>query len=330
MTRPRFPWMVVALALTLGAAIAASLIFGARGVLLPSLAELMADPASRSPDATVLWQQRVPRTLAGVAAGVGLGLAGVLTQSMTRNRLADPGLLGVAPGAAFAVTVAVAWNAHLALRDQMWVGLVGAGVVTSAVYLLGRKASPARLVLAGVAIGSVFSGLSSAIALRNPDAFDRMRRWGAGALGGRSIGDIVDFVPFAIVGIPVCFALARSLDLLELGDDTASMLGLNVTTTRAMITAAVALLVGSATALVGPVSFVGLIIPHLMHPFAGARHARLLLLTALASPTLVLGADVLGRTLPLSGELPVGIVTALLGGTMLALLVGGRQWRART
>ncbi len=321
--------VTVALAVALVAAILASIVFGARGVILPLDPALLADPGS-SPEGIVLWEQRLPRTAAGLVTGVALGLAGVAAQAITRNRLADPGLLGVAPGAAFAVTVAVAWADIVSLRAQLWIGMAGAATVTVAVYLLGRRATPTRIVLAGVALGSVFAGLSAAIALRDPEAFDRMRRWGAGALGGRTMTDLADFLPFGAAGVVLCFLLARKFDVLALGDDIAVQLGLRIALVRGLAAVSIALMVGSATALVGPVSFVGLIVPLLLRPMARGSQSRLMTLTALGAPALVLASDVVGRVLPTPGELPVGVVTALLGGGLLAACATGGRARALT
>lgn len=275
---------------------------------------------------------RIPRTVAGLVAGAALGVAGALTQAFTRNPLADPGILGVNAGAALAVALGVAL---LGLRDisaLVWLALLGAFVVTIAVYLIGSSgrgaADPLRLTLAGVALGAVFSGITTGMTLSNPDAFDSMRSWNAGSLLGRGFDVITPVLPFITVGLALAFLVGPAMNALALGDDVARAQGADVRRIRVVVIAATTLLAGAATALVGPIAFVGLMIPHVVRWIFGVDQRTIIALSALLAPVLVLLSDVLGRVIIAPAEVPVGIVTAFVGAPVLIVLA--RRKRAST
>ncbi|MDR7277169.1 FecCD family ABC transporter permease [Catenuloplanes atrovinosus] len=277
----------------------------------------------------VVTELRVPRTVTGIAAGVALGLAGTLIQAFTRNPLADPGILGVNAGAAFAVAAGVTF---LGLRDisaLVWLAFLGALAVTLAVYVIGSSgrgaADPIRLTLAGVALGAVFSGVTTGMALSDPDAFDTMRSWNAGSLLGRDLDVLLPVTPFLAAGIVIAFLLGPGLNALALGDDVARAQGANVRVIRAGVIVAVTLLAGTATALAGPISFVGLMVPHAARWLFGVDHRVILAVSVLLAPTLILLADVLGRVLIAPAEMPVGIVTAFVGAPLLIVLARRRR-----
>ncbi len=272
---------------------------------------------------------RVPRTVTGIAAGVALGIAGALIQAFTRNPLADPGILGVNAGAAFAVAAGVAF---LGLRDItafVWPAFLGALVVTLAVYVIGSSgrgaADPIRLTLAGVAIGAVLSGITTGLTLSNPDAFDSMRGWNAGSLLGRDFGVLLPVLPFLLAGIGIAVAVAPGLNALALGDDVARAQGADVAAIRVAVIVAVTLLCGTATALAGPISFVGLMVPHAARWLFGVDQRVILGVSMLLAPIVVLLADVIGRVLIAPAEMPVGIVTAFVGAPVLILLARRRK-----
>ncbi|MDQ1204459.1 iron complex transport system permease protein [Microbacterium sp. SORGH_AS 862] len=277
----------------------------------------------------IVWQLRVPRTLAGIAAGAALGVAGALIQAFTRNPLADPGILGVNAGAAFAVALGVAF---LGMRDPasfVWLAFAGALVVTLGVYVIGSSgrggADPIRLTLAGVALGAVFSGLVTGMTLSNPDAFDAMRSWHAGSLLGAGVDALVAIVPFIAVGLIIAFAVAPGLNALALGDDVARSHGANVRRIRVFVVIAVTLLAGAATALVGPIAFVGLMVPHVARWVFGVDQRVILGVSVVLAPVVVLAADVLGRVLIAPAEMPAGIVTAFVGAPVLIALAMRRR-----
>lgn len=280
----------------------------------------------------VVHELRIPRTIAGVVAGVALGIAGALMQAFTRNPLADPGILGVNAGAAFAVALGVAF---LGLRDVssfVWLSFAGALVVTIGVYLIGSSgrgaADPIRLTLAGVAVGAVLSGITTGMTLSNPDAFDAMRSWNAGSLLGRDLGVVLPVVPFVVLGVVLAIVSSRSLNALALGEDVARSQGVNVPLLRVVVIIAVTLLAGSATALAGPISFVGLMVPHVVRWVFGVDQRVILVSSMVLAPVIVLLSDVLGRVVIAPAEVPVGIVTAVVGAPMLIALARRRRSRA--
>jgi len=285
---------------------------------------------SGTPDTDFVVQGlRVPRTIAGLVAGAALGVAGALMQAFSRNPLADPGILGVNAGAAFAVALTVALFGIQSSLLLVWPAFLGALVVTVAVALVGSSgrgpADPIRLTLAGVAVGAVLSGITSGMMLSNPDAFDLMRGWNAGSLLGRGVDLILPVVPFIAVGLAVAFVLGRPLNALALGDDLARAQGLPVGAVRVASIAAITVLAGAATALVGPLSFVGLMVPHVVRWIVGPDQRRILPLSALAAPIVVLLADVLGRVIIAPAEVPAGIVTAFVGAPVLIALARRRK-----
>lgn len=278
-----------------------------------------------SNDHVIIRDLRLPRTLLGLLVGMALGVAGALIQAMTRNPLADPGILGVNAGAGFAMVVAVAVFGLTSIWSYIWFAFLGAVIATVLVYGLGSigrgGATPIRLTLAGVAIGSVLGGISSGITLLNPAAFDQMRQWNAGSLSGRSLDIVLAIAPFIVVGLILALALARQLNAVALGDDLARSLGANITRTRVLGVVAVTLLCGAATAAAGPIGFVGLMVPHVARWFVGPDQRWILPYTLVCAPILLLISDVVGRIVLRPGELQVGIVTAFIGAPVLIMLV---------
>lgn len=276
----------------------------------------------------VVWDQRVPRTVAALAVGAALGVAGALMQAFTRNPLADPGILGVNAGAGFAVAVGLAFLGVRAPGDIAWLACGGALVVTLVVYAIGsggrEQSSTARLTVTGVAFGAVLAGLTTGIAITHPDAFDRMRGWNAGSLLERDLGVVVPVLPFLVVGLVLAAASARSLNAIALGPDVARAQGVSVTRSRILVLAAVTLLAGGATAIAGPIAFVGLVVPHLVRWSVGSDQRRILGGSVLVGCILVLCSDVVGRIAVLPGEMPVGLVTAFVGAPVLIALARRR------
>lgn len=282
--------------------------------------------------AYVVLELRIPRTVTGLVAGAALGVAGALIQAFTRNPLADPGILGVNAGAALAVALGVAL---LGLRDAsqfVWLAFLGALVVTVAVYLVGSSgrgsADPLRLTLAGVALGAVLSGITTGIALSDPDAFDSMRSWNAGSLLGRGFDVILPIVPFVVLGLVLALVLAPGLNAVGLGEDVARAQGANILGIRIGVIVAVTLLAGAATALAGPIAFVGLMVPHVIRWTFGVDQRVILPLSAVLAPVVLLLADVLGRVIIAPAEVPVGVVAAFVGAPVLILLARRRRTSA--
>ncbi|MCJ1708505.1 iron ABC transporter permease [Microbacterium sp. VKM Ac-2923] len=280
-------------------------------------------------DAYVVWDLRVPRTVVGLSIGVALGVAGALIQALTRNPLADPGILGVDAGAAFFVTLGIAVFGVTSVGGYVWFAFAGALVVTLVVYVIGSGgrggADPLQLTLAGVALGAVLSGIVTAMVLIDPATFDQMRGWNAGSIVGRGWDILLPVAPFLLIGVVVALLATPSLNAIALGDDLATSLGANITRTRVLVVVAVTLLAGGSTAIAGPVGFVGLMVPHVARWFTGPDQRWILAYTLLLGPSLVLAADIIGRVIVRPGEIPVGIVTAFLGAPVLILLVRRRK-----
>lgn len=274
---------------------------------------------------------RVPRMLLGLLAGLALGLAGVVMQALTRNPLADPGLLGVNAGAYFAVVIGTAFFGAGVTSGQVFWGILGAGLTALVVYGVGSTGvaagTPVKLVLSGVAIGAVLSGVSQAIAITNPTVFDRLRFWSVGSLQGRQIDSVATVWAIIVVAALVVMVLAPSFNALTMGEDVARGLGANIGLVRVVGFACVTVLCGSATAVVGPISFVGLAVPFVARFVVGVDHRWIIAFSAVAGPTLVLLADVVGRVV-VASELPAGVVTAFIGAPVLVVLVRRSGMRA--
>jgi iron complex transport system permease protein len=302
-----------------------SLVIGARTISLSGVVDALFAYDATSADHIAVRDYRLPRTLLGLFCGAAFGVSGALIQATTRNPLADPGLLGVNAGAAFSVTIAAGILGLQSIGVHLWFAFLGAVVVTVIVYAIGTAGrqgpTPIRLLLAGVAMTSVLSGLGSAITLLNPMAFDTMRVWSIGALSGRDMHVVLTVMPFIVAGLAIASFVSPALNSIALGDDHALSLGTNVLRTRLAAAVAVMLLAGSGTAAVGPIGFVGLMTPHVVRWLLGTDQRGIVIGTAVLAPILLLAADIVGRLVLASGELEAGIVTAFLGAPILILLV---------
>ena len=264
----------------------------------------------------VVHQMRLPRTLLGLLVGTALGMAGAVMQALTRNPLADPGLLGINAGASAAVVTAASLLGVATFDGYVWFALAGTAIVSVLVYAVGggRGATPARLALAGSALNATLYSYVSAVMLLDSGTLEKMRFWTVGSLADAQPQTVVKVLPFIGTGLVLALALARPLNALALGDDTARALGARPERVRGAAILAVTLLCGAATAACGPIVFVGLMVPHLVRALTGPDLRWLFPYCALLAPVLLLGSDVLGRVLGRPGELQVGVVTAVLGG----------------
>ncbi|MFP3990360.1 iron chelate uptake ABC transporter family permease subunit [Streptomyces sp. E11-3] len=275
----------------------------------------------------VIRDLRVPRTLLGLLVGSALGLSGAVLQALTRNPLADPGLLGINAGAAAAVVSGISFFGVTSVTGYVWFAFAGAAAVSVLVYVLGgvRSATPVRLALAGTAATAALIGYINAVQLLDNAALDKMRFWTVGSLASASMDTIWQVLPFLTFGTLLALSLARPLNAMALGDDTARALGAGLNRTRALSMAAATLLCGAATAACGPIAFVGLMVPHVVRSFTGPDQRWILPYAAVLSPVLLLGADVIARVVARPSELQVGIVTALIGGPLFIYLVRRRR-----
>ncbi|MFJ8648206.1 FecCD family ABC transporter permease [Streptomyces sp. NPDC093546] len=271
----------------------------------------------------VIAELRMPRTLLGLLVGVALGLSGAVMQALTRNPLAEPGLMGVNAGAAAAVVTAISFFGVTSLAGYVWFAFAGAALVSVVVYVLGgsRSSTPVRLALAGTATTFALYGYVNAVQLLDSAALDRLRFWTVGSLATADMATIGKIAPFIAVGVVLALLIARPLNAMEMGDDTARALGANLNRTRVLAMVAVTLLCGAATAACGPIVFVGLAVPYLVRALTGPDMRWILPYAAVLSPVLLLGADVIGRVVARPAELQVGIVTAIVGGPVFIHLV---------
>ncbi|RSS52829.1 iron ABC transporter permease [Streptomyces sp. WAC01280] len=271
----------------------------------------------------VIHDVRVPRTLLGLLVGLALGLSGAVMQGLTRNPLAEPGLLGVNAGAAAAVVSAIAFLGVSDVKDYVWFAFVGAAVVAVVVYLLGgsRSATPVRLALAGTAATAALYGYVNAVQLLNSAALDRLRFWTVGSLASADMQTIRQVAPFILGGAVLALLIARPLNAMEMGDDTARALGANINRTRVVAMVSVTLMCGAATAACGPIVFLGLMVPYMVRAVTGPDMRWILPYAAVLAPVLLLVSDVVGRLVARPSELQVGIVTALIGGPVFIRLV---------
>ncbi|MFE7957132.1 MULTISPECIES: FecCD family ABC transporter permease [unclassified Streptomyces] len=275
----------------------------------------------------VVVDDRLARTLLGLLAGAALGLSGAVLQALTRNPLADPGLLGINAGASAAVVTAITFLGVTSLTGYVWFAFAGAAVVGALVWFLGgsRGATPVRLALAGTAITAALYGFVQAVMIMDDAALGKMRFWTVGSLNSATDGTVRQVLPFFAAGTLLALALARPLNAMSLGDDTAKALGAHLNRTRALAMLAATVLCGAATAACGPILFVGLMVPHVVRSFTGPDLRWILPYATVLSPVLLLGADVLGRIAVRPSELQVGVVTAVLGGPVFIFLVRRRR-----
>lgn len=327
-TRRRVTLRLTALLIALGVLtllVVLSIAVGAKPIPLDDVVRSLSASAPDSAERVVVISLRLPRTVLGIAVGAALAMAGVLMQALTRNPLADPGLLGVNIGAAVAVVLAI-WIWQLTtLTSYVWFAFAGAAIATVLVYLLGSQGrggtTPVRLALAGTAVSAVLGAVVTVVTVLNPKVFDQFRFWGVGTLGGAQMSVVGQVLPFLLVGSLLALAVSGPLNALALGDETARALGSHVGRTRIAGAVAVTLLCGAATAAVGPIAFVGLTIPHIARLITGPDHRWLLIYAAVLGPILLLAADVLGRVVARPGEIQVGIVTAFVGAPVFVALV---------
>jgi iron complex transport system permease protein len=319
---------VAGLAVALVVSCLASVAVGAKDIPLDAVWHALTTPTGTEDDVIVL-QLRLPRTLFGLLVGAALGLAGALIQGHTRNPLADPGLLGINAGAGFFVVIGIYLLDVTSPIGYVWFALLGALVAGVVVFMAGSSGragpTPVTLALAGAAVAALLVALTSAVILADVETLDAYRFWVVGSLAGRPVEVLTQVHWFLEVGALLALAGAPALNALALGDDVARSLGYSVGRIRLEGILAITLLVGTATAMCGPIAFVGLVVPHVVRAFTGPDHRWLLPCSALFGAVLLLVADVVGRVVVRPGELQVGIVLALVGGPFFVALVRRRS-----
>jgi iron complex transport system permease protein len=302
-----------------------SITMGSRSITLATIWKAFTDFDPTSASETVIRQMRVPRTLLGITAGAAFGMSGAILQGITRNPLADPGIMGINAGAAVAIVLAAVLLGVDQLGIQIWLAFAGAGAATVAVYGLasrGREgATPVKLALAGAALTAALTTVTTALVLTDIDAFNELRFWQVGSLSGRYMEIFWQTAPFIVLGVVVALGLGRALNGLALGEDVAVALGQRVRVSRVVMFVTVAVLCGAATAACGPIAFVGLVVPHLARMICGPDYRWILPYSLVLTPIVLLLADIIGRVVIAPAELQVGVVLGVLGAPAFILLV---------
>ncbi|MFG6175943.1 FecCD family ABC transporter permease [Halomonas sp. THAF12] len=308
--------LLLGLALT-AAAFAASVMLGTTEIAAPTFVQALLhyDPARVAH--IIIATERLPRAVIAALVGASLAIAGALMQTMTRNPLASPGLLGINAGAMFFVVIAVSLLPLHAPADVVWAALLGALVAACLVVALSRgrhgELSPLRVVLAGVAITAMFVSFSQGLLIIDRQSFESVLYWLAGSVSGRELSLVVPLLPLFGGALLLCALLVRHANALLLGDDMVKGLGMRAGTIKLLLGLAVILLAGSSVALAGMIGFVGLIVPHMARGIFGVDHRWLLPACALLGASLLLLADVVSRFLMAPQDVPVGVMTALIG-----------------
>jgi iron complex transport system permease protein len=307
----------------------ASLAIGAKSIGLGTVVDALRSYDTTLDDHLIVRELRVPRTILALMIGAALGLAGAVMQGVTRNPLADPGLLGVNSGAALAVVGGVFVFGSTSTSASVWLGLAGAAVAGTLVYTLGSTgrggATPVRLAIAGAAIAALATSVTSSMLLLDAASLEVYRFWAVGSVAGRGFDVIAVVAPFLLVGAVIAIGCARALDSMALGDDVARSLGQKVALARCAAAVAIVLLCGTATAAAGPIWFVGLVVPHIARSLTGGAHRWLLPYSMLLGAILLTSADVIGRVVTRPGEPEVGVVTAFVGAPVFIAFVRRRR-----
>ncbi|GID54585.1 FecCD family ABC transporter permease [Actinoplanes couchii] len=289
-------------------------------------------PSATGDNADIVRGLRLERTIIGLVAGAAFGGAGALMQALTRNPLADPGLLGVNAGAAAAVVTGFAVFGVTNGFAQTWLGLAGAAIASVAVYLLGSgsrsAATPARLALAGAALTAVLFSYITALSMRDQDSYNEMRFWVVGSVVNRGMDRLLLALPLILAGIVIALLVTRALNAIAFGDDTSKALGLGLGKARVATAIAITLLCGAATSVAGPFVFVGLAVPHVARILVGADQRRVVPLSMLLAAAFMVLCDTLGRIVSSGAEIEAGAVTAILGAPLFIALVRRRTLTA--
>lgn len=321
--RSRRLLILLAAAVLLLVGVVLSLALGVREVAFGETWRALTAPITGNVDHGVIRGQRVPRTIIALLAGTALGLAGVLSQGITRNPLADPGLLGLNAGAALGIVVAATAFGVISPLGAVWFAFAGAAMAAIAVFAIGHG-RPVQLALAGATLTALLTPISTLVLFRDVDAFNKLRFWSVGALNGRDLAAVEVLWPFILLGSVVAIFVAHRLNALALGDDVAAALGQGVGRTRAIAGLAIICLAGAATALAGPIALIGLVVPHAARRLVGTDYRWVVPLCALLGPVLLMTADIIGRLVK-ADELEAGVVAAVIGAPVLIAVARGRR-----
>lgn len=324
--RQRRFWGLIAGLVVLLLAVFASLVLGSRSISLADTVQALWMPDLQNNEHLIIRELRVPRTIIAILVGLALGVAGAVMQAVTRNPLAEPGLLGINAGAAVAVILGIVAFNLTSVSQYVWFAFAGAGLAGVAVFFLGQErrvgTTPVRLVLAGAGISVVLASVTGILIINAPTSvLDQFRHWSAGSVEGRGYDVIAVLVVSIAAGLIAAFSIAGRLNALALGKELGAALGVDVYRTWFLSCLSVMLLAGAATAGAGPIGFVGLVAPHLARIVVGPNYRWILPYSALFAAILLLGADIIGRVIAAPSEVAAGIVSMLLGGPFFIFVV---------
>ncbi|GAB4129891.1 MAG: iron ABC transporter permease [Roseiflexaceae bacterium] len=331
--RARHAWFVAGLLLGAGVLVlvlVASIAFGAADIAALDVWQALVAFDASSTEHLIIQTLRIPRAAVAALVGAALALAGALMQGLTRNPLADTGILGIEAGAACAVVIAVTFFKIGSLTLYALFGFAGAALTAVAVYLLGSLGrggpTPLNITVAGAALTALLSSLTTALLILNQETLEEVRFWLAGSVAGRDLNLLLQASPYLLVGMLLALALGRQITTIALGDDIAKGLGQRTGWVKGLAALATVLLAGASVAVAGPIGFIGLVIPHMVRFLIGSDYRWILPYSALCGAIFLVLADILARLVLKPVEMPVGVMTALIGGPFFVYLV---RWRVK-
>jgi iron complex transport system permease protein len=273
----------------------------------------------------IIQLSRVPRALVGMAVGISLGIAGVLMQALTRNPIASPDIFGVNAGAGFFIVFGVTFLGITSIQQFMWIGFLGAAVASGLAYALGSAGrgglTPVKLTLAGAVMAALFASLTQGMLVTNEKALDEVLFWLAGSVEGRKLSMLAAVMPALLIAWIVSILLSRQLNAFALGEDVAVSLGQKTVIFKFAAALMVVLLAGGSVAIAGPISFIGIVVPHFARYLVGSDHRWIVPFSALTGGIMLVLADIGARYIIMPEEAPVGVVTALLGTPFFIYIV---------
>ncbi len=315
--------ILLAIIILLVLCVFSSLLFGSKNIDLLTVLNTLKNIHNDSFDAIVV-KERIPRTIFSLLAGASLGISGTLMQSITRNPIADPSILGINMGASLFVVLGIAFLGITTYKEYIVLALIGGLITAIAVYFIASIGnggiSPMKLALSGVIISSILSSLINMVMLPRSDVMSSFRFWQVGSVSGVNWQSILSMLPFIIIGIILSIAVAPSLNALALGDEVAIGLGVKVGLTRIISTISAILLCSTVTALAGPIGFIGLMAPHIIRMLFGNNIKFIIPMSAFIGGIILTFSDVIGRLIGSPSELEVGIVTSFIGAPIFIII----------
>lgn len=315
----------------LGLVMLLHILFGAADIAAPDVLQSFTAYDVENTSHLIIRTVRFPRVIIGVTVGAALAIAGAVVQGITRNRLADPGLLGIESGAVVAVVLAIYFLKITSASQYAWFGFAGASVTGVVVYALGsmgrRGATPAKLVIAGAALTSLIGSITTTVLIFSQETTEQIRFWLAGSIAGRDFTVYWQLLPYFAVGFLLAFILARQITTLSMGEDVARGLGQNTLLIQGVSAVSIILLAGASAAISGAIGFIGLVIPHIARSLVGVDYRWVLPYSAILGAILLVSADIAARLIIRPIELPVGIMTALIGAPVFVYLARSKGQR---